>query len=149
MKYTKVIVMTAAIVFLAAGCNSADNTMNENGNANSEMSNMGNGNANTTTNVNANTMDTMPPQSVSKVEIMGFKFAPATITVKKGTTVTWTNQDEARHNVVAQGLNASTGPKSELFGKGESYSYTFDTVGEYMYLCEPHPNMIGTVVVTE
>jgi nitrite reductase (NO-forming) len=33
-------------------------------------------------------------------------------------------------------------------GKGQSFSFTFDKAGEYPYFCEPHPNMVGTVVVT-
>ena len=31
---------------------------------------------------------------------------------------------------------------------GESFTYTFDTAGTYVYVCTPHPWMIGEVQVT-
>jgi plastocyanin len=36
-----------------------------------------------------------------------------------------------------------------MMGKGQSFSHTFDKAGQYPYFCSPHPNMVGTVVVTE
>lgn len=85
-------------------------------------------------------------QSEIDMDIVDFDFAMPDITIKKGTTITWTNQDEARHNVVATSGN---GPKSELLAMGESYSYTFETVGKVTYICEPHPYMKGTINVVE
>ena len=81
-----------------------------------------------------------------KVAIASFKFAPATLTVKKGTTVIWTNEDSVAHTVTSD-----TGSElgSELLGKGASYAYTFDTVGSFPYHCAPHPNMKATVTVIE
>jgi amicyanin len=78
------------------------------------------------------------------VEIKGFAYAPATIKVKPGTTVTWTNRDSAAHTVTKEG---NTGPDSELLGKDESYSFTFNEAGTYSYFCKPHPYMKGTVIV--
>ncbi len=83
--------------------------------------------------------------SVHAVIIKDYSFAPATITVKKGTTVTWTNEDIAKHTVTGD----QGGPSSEFFGKGQSYSYTFDKAGTYPYHCEPHPYMTATIIVTE
>lgn len=80
------------------------------------------------------------------VIIQDFKYGPETITVKAGTTVTWTNQDTIRHNVVTDGEDGPNGP---LLAQGESYSFTFDTPGTYEYYCQPHPYMKATVVVTE
>jgi plastocyanin len=70
------------------------------------------------------------------------------ITVKKGTTVTWINNDNAMHDVTPVNETAEF-MASELFGKGETYSMTFDTVGTFDYFCSPHPYMKGTVEVTE
>lgn len=81
-----------------------------------------------------------------QVTIASFKFAPATLTVKKGTTVTWTNQDSVGHTVTS---DAGSELDSELLEKGASYSHTFDTVGTFAYHCTPHPNMKATVVVIE
>jgi len=83
-----------------------------------------------------------------KVAINNFAFQPATLTVKPGTKVTWTNNDEVSHTVTVDD-ESQNGPKSELFGKGESYSFTFNTVGEFPYHCLPHPHMKGTVKVVE
>lgn len=85
--------------------------------------------------------------AASEVTISNFAFAPVNITVKAGTTVTWTNNDSVRHDVAMDG--GGEGPKSQLLGKGESYSYTFEKAGTYNYLCTPHPYMKGTVTVTD
>ncbi len=80
------------------------------------------------------------------VTIQNFAFAPATIKVKKGTTVVWTNQDTVKHN--AHSLTAG-GPQGPLIGKGENYSFTFNQLGTFNYICQPHPNMKGSVEVVE
>ncbi len=82
------------------------------------------------------------------VDILNYIYTPETITVKVGTTVTWTNRDSMAHTVTTYG-DAPEVIDSGLFGKGESFSFTFDTPGIYDYLCEPHPYMKGRVVVTE
>jgi plastocyanin len=72
-------------------------------------------------------------------------FSPNPVEVKVGETVTWINDDSGRHTVTSQDGVFD----SELMGKEQSFSFTFDKAGEYPYFCEPHPNMVGTVVVTE
>lgn len=86
------------------------------------------------------------PTEANAVVISNYSFNPTPLKVKKGTKVTWTNHDIAKHNIV---VDSGTGPGSELIGKGQTYSYTFDTVGTYKYHCEPHPYMHGVVEVTE
>ena len=86
------------------------------------------------------------PAATDSVTIKDYAFSPATITVKVGTKVTWTNQDAVGHTVTA---DSGTGPDSQLIDQGQSYSYTFDKAGTYTYHCAPHPYMKGTVVVTE
>lgn len=85
------------------------------------------------------------PQS-HEVEIEGFAFKPSTLTVKKGTTVKWTNKDSAEHNVFS---DQDGGPKGSLLAKGESYSFTFTKTGTFSYICQPHPHMKGTITVTD
>lgn len=87
------------------------------------------------------------PEATNKVSIANFAFSPANITVKKGTTVTWTNQDSIAHTVTE--TDGKTGPNSGDLAKGKSYSFTFDTVGTFKYHCTVHPDMVGTVTVTE
>lgn len=86
------------------------------------------------------------PVATNTVTIENFAYGPAVITVKKGTKVTWTNNDSVQHNVIGDDLKELNGP---LLKKGESYSYTFNEVGEFGYYCGPHPYMKGTVIVTE
>lgn len=86
------------------------------------------------------------PAAGDTVAIKNFAFGPATLAVKMGTTVTWTNQDADPHTVTSQG---SGGPlKSAALTTGQSYSYTFTTPGTYAYLCTIHPFMTAKVTVT-
>jgi plastocyanin len=79
------------------------------------------------------------------VAIQNFAFSPATITVKVGTKVTWTNKDSAAHTVTG---DSNDGPASGTLAQGASYSFTFSKAGTFSYACSIHPNMKGTVVVT-
>ncbi|MFB9928000.1 plastocyanin/azurin family copper-binding protein [Amycolatopsis halotolerans] len=96
---------------------------------------------------------TPPPSSgatasstANAVGIKDFAFAPAATTVKKGTTVTWTNQDQDAHTVTSTG---SGGPlRSPTLQTGQSYQYTFSKPGTFEYLCTIHPFMTATVTVT-
>ncbi|MBI4092003.1 MAG: cupredoxin family copper-binding protein [Candidatus Levybacteria bacterium] len=77
------------------------------------------------------------------VEIKNFAFGPKTLTVKKGTTIVWTNQDSVGHTATSDDGNFDTG----LLEKGESKSVTFDEAGTFTYHCTPHPYMKATIVV--
>jgi len=95
--------------------------------------------------------DTAPAaqaETANQVTYKGFAVSPKTLKVKKGTTVTWTNQDAAEHDVTPD-VETADFKASELFGKGETHSVTFNTVGTYSYKCSPHPYMKGTIEVTE
>lgn len=96
-----------------------------------------------------NNEDLTPPSEPNSINIENYTFVPSTITVKKGTTITWTNKDQAEHNVVSDDDSSQGGPNGPLIGQGETYSFTFDTVGTFKYHCQPHPYMKAEVVVTE
>lgn len=68
-------------------------------------------------------------------------FVPTTITVKKGTTITWTNRDTMDHNVTSNAFDSGIIPKNG------TYQRTFNTVGSYNYNCSIHPTMTGTINV--
>lgn len=87
------------------------------------------------------------PTATSQVTIQGFAFTPADITVKTGATVTWTNQDTTGHTVME--TDGQDGPNSPQLSKGQSYSFTFKKAGTYHYHCSIHPDMVGTVTVTD
>lgn len=83
------------------------------------------------------------PASTADVKIDNFSFGPQSLTVKVGTTVTWTNRDDIPHTVVS-----SDGVfKSKARDTDESFSYKFDKAGTYSYFCSLHPKMTGQVVV--
>lgn len=68
------------------------------------------------------------------------------LTVEVGTTVTWTNDDPNQMHTVTEVSGAFD---SGFFATGESWSYTFDEVGEFEYYCLPHPWMMAKVIVEE
>jgi len=79
------------------------------------------------------------------VGIRSFAFNPATVTVKKGDKVVWTNSDSTPHTVTASGGAFSSGTLQA------GQSYTLDTsnlsAGTYGYSCSIHPTMHGTLIV--
>ncbi|MFF4830037.1 plastocyanin/azurin family copper-binding protein [Streptomyces sp. NPDC001312] len=86
------------------------------------------------------------PVAGNAVAIKNFAFSPATLKVKAGTTVTWTNQDTDAHTVTSAG---SGGPlHSAALATHATYRYTFTKPGTYHYLCTIHPFMTATVEVT-
>ena len=85
--------------------------------------------------------------STNQVSIKNYMFTPMAITVKVGTTVTWTNTDSVNHTITADN-NSTDAPNSMDIGKGKSYDFTFKKAGTYTYHCFPHPYMHGTVTVT-
>jgi plastocyanin len=78
------------------------------------------------------------------VSIDNFTFTPQTLTVKAGTTVTWTNKDDIPHGIAATG-NAFR--RSNALDTDDSYAFVFTTPGTYQYFCYIHPHMTGTIVV--
>ena len=78
------------------------------------------------------------------VGIEDFDFAPPTVEVAAGSSVTWTNQGQAPHTATADDGSFDTGQ----LDPGQSATVTFDTPGTFAYHCAIHPNMQGTVVVT-
>src|SRR4051795_10126896 len=72
------------------------------------------------------------------VAIDNFTFEPAQLTVKVGTTVTWTNRDDIPHTVVSAGKF-----RSKALDTDDKYSLTFKSVGDYNYFCSLHPHMVG------
>jgi len=79
------------------------------------------------------------------VAIDNFAFAPATLTVAPGTTVTWINHDDEPHTIVNSGTPRLF--KSAALDSDEKFSFKFDQPGTYTYFCSIHPQMTGTIVV--
>jgi plastocyanin len=91
----------------------------------------------------AETQATETQAAEMEVKIDNFTFAPQSITVKAGTTVTWTNDDDIPHTVASKTKLF----KSKALDTGDKFSFTFTTPGAYEYFCSLHPHMIATIVV--
>jgi plastocyanin len=89
------------------------------------------------------------------------RFEPATLTVARGTTVTWRNMSQIVHTVTDDPAKAATPADAQLpsgaqpwdsgnLNPGQTYTHTFDTPGTYKYFCVPHETagMVATIVVT-
>jgi plastocyanin len=77
------------------------------------------------------------------VAIVEFLYEPEEITVEAGTTVLFTNEDEAPHTATADDSSFDT----ERLGLGDTSEITFDEPGTYPYYCRFHMFMKGSVVV--
>jgi plastocyanin len=79
----------------------------------------------------------------AEVTIDNFTFAPKTLTVKAGTTVTWRNEDDIPHTVAS----STRVFKSQPLDTDDRFSFTFTEPGSYEYFCSLHARMTGTIVV--
>ncbi len=77
------------------------------------------------------------------VDISGFAFAPSTVTVTVGATVSWTNDDAQNHTATADDGTFDTG----VVSNGTTKTVTFSTVGTFGYHCRIHSSMTATVIV--
>ena len=77
------------------------------------------------------------------IQMKGFLFSPASVTVPVGTTVRWRNMDDEPHTVVSVDGKFRSG----ALERDDSFSFRFETPGTYRYVCSIHPQMVGVVVV--
>src|SRR5438105_13920352 len=83
------------------------------------------------------------PATDAEVQIDQYAFVPPRIAVKPGTTVTWTNEDDAPHTVASSAKLF----KSKALDTGDKFSFKFKTHGTYATICLLHPSMTDTVKV--
>ena len=79
----------------------------------------------------------------AQISIKNIAFKPATVTIKAGQSVVWTNNDDRDHTVEADDGSF----KSGKLGAGETYAHAFPKKGKFTYGCSYHPRMKGVVVV--
>jgi len=85
----------------------------------------------------------VPFPRATAVSIKDFAFVPSVLNVSVGETVTWTNQDDDPHSVVANDKSFRT----RALDTGEKDSIIFDKPGEYGYYCSLHPHMTAKIIV--
>lgn len=79
------------------------------------------------------------------ITISNYMFKPGVLTVARGATVTWINEDEDVHTI-----KSKDGPEtfqSPALETGAHYGFTFHHAGTYHYVCSVHPYMRGAIVV--
>jgi plastocyanin len=89
------------------------------------------------------------PKAGAEVRMKNNEFDPASLTVRRGTTVQWTNDDSVGHDVTKEqgpGPDFKSGTPGSL-QRGDTYQLTFSTPGKVAYVCTVHPGMEGTVTV--
>ena len=112
--------MIAVVVIAIAACSKSDST-------------------------NTPTPPTTNKPTDATVSIQNFAFSPASVTIKAGGTVAWTNVDAAPHTVT----DNNGGFDSGSISTNAKYSHTFAAAGTYTYHCTFHSMMAtATVVVT-
>jgi plastocyanin len=141
----KAVIAIIIVVVLAIGGwaifgrgNSSNNSLYGNS-TNSSTQNKQSSNNNSAPNASQSSM-------TGSVNIANMAFTPSQITVAKGGTVTWTNNDSTTHTVIDDLSNVG-GPSSGDIQPGGTYSFTFTKTGSFQYHCSIHPSMRGTIVV--
>src|ERR1700761_5164388 len=79
----------------------------------------------------------------TNAQIQNFAFSPATINIKAGSTVTWTNMDSAPHTVTSLTWAFDSGS----IATGSTFKFQFNTPGTYVYHCLIHSMMANATVV--
>jgi plastocyanin len=91
------------------------------------------------------TGETVAPATAATITMdaqgASFVFAPATLTIHAGTTVTWKNTSTVPHTVVGPGFD------SGVLMAGQSFTHTFTQTGTFAYTCTIHPGMAATIRV--
>jgi plastocyanin len=84
------------------------------------------------------------PDGAVVIRMVDIKFDPQDATADAGQEICWTNEDSIDHDVSAE---SGASFKSELFGKGQTFTATVDQPGTVEYVCTIHPGMTGTIAV--
>ena len=95
----------------------------------------------TTTTTTTVVAPTVIPAKTYNVSVINFSFNPQVLTINKGDTVVWTNQDSVPHQVWGDAF------KGPVMSNGQNYSFVFNGAGTFAYHCNIHPSMTGTIVV--
>ena len=82
------------------------------------------------------------------VVINKYKFIPQEITIKRNQVLRWVNQEKRQYHSVWFEALGEEEPEDYLF-PDDSYERKFKETGSFPYRCGPHPEMTGTVHVTD
>jgi plastocyanin len=138
-KTRPILLLAVAFAFPVAGCGDDDNEGETNAAA-------------TTVETGATTGAEAAPSAPSgeavrsgKVAMADFAFQPATVTIQAGGKVTWRNEGARPHTATAEDGSFDTG----TVDPGKLKSASFKAPGAFTYICQIHPQMMGTVEVVD
>ncbi len=129
MKKILISFLFVSLFFVVSGCGTSSNS---------------NQTLTPTTTTDSTSISTSTPvtsNETAKIDITNFTFNPVTLTIKRGTTVTWTNNDLMSHQIKSDLFN------SDILTKGKSFSFTFNDAGTVNYYCSIHASMTGQIIV--
>ncbi len=135
--YLLVIAALLIIALPLAGCTGSGNTAGTTASVTTAASTTA---ASTTA---ASTTAASTTAASTSVTIESFLFNPASLTIKAGETVTWTNKDSIAHTITEDKGVFDSGS----INSGATYSFTFKTAGTFSYHCTIHPSMTGKIIV--
>jgi plastocyanin len=135
-RWLALMVACLALGVVVAGCGGSDD------NSSNDNSGSGGGGGGSTSTPTA-------PAPAAKggagdVTMKDIKFNPAKVTIKKGQTVVWTNDDSVGHDVTAPGFKSGSPGGIE---NGQTFQHKFPKKGAFKYQCSVHPGMTAQVVV--
>jgi plastocyanin len=137
----KTVTAIIAVVIIAAGGWVVYHNNKSNG-----TSTYGNNTNNSSQNQTSTNNSNQSVPSTGSITIKSMMFTPSQISVAKGGTVTWTNNDTVAHTVTDD-LSDVGGPNSGEIQPGSTYNFTFNKTGSFQYHCTIHSSMRGTIVV--
>jgi len=90
------------------------------------------------------------PTQTAAINQQGMKFVPALLVIQKGTTVVFSNDDNVPHNVFWPNISGNKALSHTVgtFNKGNTLSFKYENAGNVPLLCNVHPEMAGTIVVS-
>jgi plastocyanin len=82
------------------------------------------------------------------VDIKLFTYKPSPLEAPVGSRITWTNHDDIEHSVTA-GTPAAPGGAfdSDFFTPNQSFAFTFNQPGDFLYFCKRHNGMQGLIKI--
>lgn len=93
------------------------------------------------------TFDMVTPAdpNVTLVTLNAASFSPADVNIDVGMTIRWVNGQPVTHTITPDGH--SQWSEATVSAEGETFENTFNTAGEFDYLCTLHAGMVGTITV--
>jgi plastocyanin len=137
-KLLVLLIACLALTFTLAACGSDDSDDNGDGSS-----------AGTTTTEQTDTTAAQKPSGgggTATVDMKDIQFMPKDITVKAGTTITWTNSDSVTHTVTKEGGPGGNFDSGDV-APGDTFELTADVPGKVDYVCTIHPGQSGTFTV--